>query len=138
MCKWMLKVTAVAWFCCGVWNGGDGGAGGGGGGVLCGDGRTCVGSCDGGGDCWVVVVGKVGVVLVMQWCQVCVMLGLKVPVLVRQGPARGMLNVVRRWLVCFGLVMIGPEQSWGWVGSVVLDPTVAAVEMEVELPLKQW
>ena len=66
MCKWMLKVTAVAWFCCGVWNGGDGGVGGGDGGVLCGDGRTCVCSCDGGGDCCVVVVGKVVVVLVMQ------------------------------------------------------------------------
>ena len=108
----MLKVTAVAWFCCGVWNGGDGGVGGGGGDVLCGDGQTCVGSCDGDGDCCVVVVGKVGVVLVMQWCQVCLMLGLKVPVLVWQGPARGMLNVVRQWLVCFGLGVDCPGQWW--------------------------
>ena len=62
MCRWMLKATAVAGLCCGVWNGGDGDVGGGGGGVLCGDGRTCVGSCDGGGDCCVVVVGKVAAV----------------------------------------------------------------------------
>ena len=134
----MLKATVVAWFCCGVWNGGDGDVGGGGGGVLCGDGQTCVGSCDGGGDCCVVVVGKVVVVLVRQWCQVCLMLGLKVPVLVWQGPARGMLNVVIWWLVCFGLVVECPGQSWGWVGSVVLDPMVAAVEMEVGLALRQW
>ena len=26
-----------------------------------------------------------------------------------------------------------PGQSWGWVGSVVLDPMVAAVEVEVGL-----
>ena len=82
----MWKANAVAWFCCGVWNGGDGDVGGGGGGVLCGDGRTCVGSCDGGGDCCVVVVGKVVVVLVRQWCQVGLVLVLKVPVLVWQRP----------------------------------------------------
>ena len=138
MCRWMLKATAVAWFCCGVWNGGDGDVGGGGGGVLCGDGRTCVGSCGGGGDCCVVVVGKVVVVLVRQWCQVCLVLVLKVPVLVWQRPARGMLNVGIRWPVCFGLVVDCPGQSWGWVGSVVLDPMVAAVEMEVGLALRQW
>ena len=112
MCKWMLKATAVAWFCRGVWNGGDGDVGGGGGGVLCGDGRTCVGSCDGGGDCCVAVVGKVVVVRVRQWCQVCLMLGWKVPVLVWQGPARGMRNVVIQWLVCFGLGVDCPGQSW--------------------------
>ena len=87
----MLKATAVAWFCCGVWNGGDGDVGVGG--VLCGDGRTCVGSCDGGGDCCVVVVGKVVVVLVRQWCQVCLVLVVKVQVLVWQMPAMGMMSV---------------------------------------------
>ena len=55
-----------------------------------------------------VVVGKVVVALVRQWCQFCLMLGLKVPVLVWQGPARGMLNVVILWLVCFGLVVDCP------------------------------
>ena len=134
----MWKANAVAWFCCGVWNGGDGDVGGGGGGVLSDDGRTCVGSCDGGGDCCVVVVGKVVVVLVRQWCQVCLVLVLKVPVLVWQRPVRGMLNVGIRWPVCFGLVVDCPGQSWGWVGSVVLDPMVAAVEMEVGLALRQW
>ena len=38
---------------------------------------------------------------------------------------------------CFGLVMDCPGQSWGWVGSVVLDPMVAAVEVEVELVLRR-
>ena len=93
MCRWMLKATAFAGLCCGVWNGGDGDVCGGGGGVLCGDGRTCVGSCDGGGDCCVVVVGKVVVVLVRQWCQVCLVLVVKVQVLVWQIPAMGMLSV---------------------------------------------
>ena len=53
-------------------------------------------------------------------------------------PARGMLNVGIRWPVCFGLVVDCPGQSWGWVGSVVLDAMVAAVEMEVGLALRQW
>ena len=134
----MLKVTAVAGFCCGVWNGGDGDVGGGGGGVLCGDGRTCVGSCDGGGGCCVVVGGKAVVVPVRQWCQVCLVLVVKFQVLVWQIAARGMLNVGIRWPVCFGLVVDCPGQSWGWVGSVVLDPMVAAVEMEVGLALRHW
>ena len=93
MCRWMLKATAVAGLCCGAWNGGDGDVGGGGGGVLCGDGRTCVGSCGGGGDCCVVVVGKVVAVLVRQWCQVCLVLVVKFQALVWQIPAMGMLNV---------------------------------------------
>ena len=38
---------------------------------------------------------------------------------------------------CFGLVMDCPGQSWGWVGSVVLDPMVAAVEVEVGLVLRR-
>ena len=37
----------------------------------------------------------------------------------------------------FGLVMDCPGQSWGWVGSVVLDPMVAAVEVEVGLVLRR-
>ena len=59
-----------------------------------------------------VAAGKVVVVLVRQWYQVCLMLGWKVPVLVWQGPARGMLNVVIQWLVCFGLGVDCPGQSW--------------------------
>ena len=107
-----MKATVVAGLCCGVWNGGGGDVGGGGGGVLCGDGRTCVGSCDGGGDCCVVVVGKVVVVLVRQWCQVCLVLVVKIQALVWRIPARGMLNVVIRWLVCFGLGVDCPGQWW--------------------------
>ena len=138
MCRWMLRATAVAGFCCGVWSGGDADVGGGGGGVLCGDGRTCVGSCGGDGDCCVVVAGKVVAVLVRQRCQVCLVLAVKVQVLVWQIAARGMLNVGIWWPVCFGLVVDCPGQSWGWVGSVVLDPMVAAVEMEVGLALRHW
>ena len=84
-----------------------------------------------------VVVGKVVVVLVRQWCQVCLVLVVKFQVLVWQIPARGMLNVGIGWLVevCFGLDC--PGQSWGWVGSVVLDPMVAAVEVEVGLVLRR-
>ena len=89
----MLKATAVAGLCCDVWSGGDGDVGGGGGGVLCGDGRTCVGSCGGGGDCCVVVAGKVVVVLVRQWCQVCLVLVVKIRVLVWLILAMGMQNV---------------------------------------------
>ena len=39
--------------------------------------------------------------------------------------------------VCFGLVVDCPGQLWGWVGSVVLDPMVAAVEVEVGLALRR-
>ena len=87
-----------------------------------------------------VVAGKVVAVLVRQRCQVCLVLVVKFQVLVWQIPARGMLNVGIRWLVevCFGLVVDCPGQSWGWVGSVVLDSMVAAVEMEVGLALRQW
>ena len=134
----MLKATAVAGLCCDVWSGGNGDVGGGGGGVLCGDGRTCVGSCGGGGDCCVVVAGKVVAVLVRQWCQVGLVLVVKVQALVWQIPAMGMLNVgIRLVEACFGLVMDCPGQSWGWVGSVVLDPMVAAVEVEVGLVLRR-
>ena len=93
MYRWMLKATAVAGLCCDVWSGGDGDVGDGGGGVLCGDGRTFVGSCGGGGDCCVVVAGKVVAVLVRQWCQVGLVLVVKVQALVWQIPAMGMLSV---------------------------------------------
>ena len=78
----MSRANAVAGLCCGAWSGGDVDVRGGGGGVLCGDGRTCVGSCGGGGDCCVVVAGKVVVALVRQWCQACLMQAVKVRVLV--------------------------------------------------------
>ena len=35
-----------------------------------------------------------------------------------------------------GLVMDCPGQSWGWIGLVVLDPMVAAVEVELGLALR--
>ena len=135
----MLKATDVAGLCCDVWSGGDGDVDGGGGGVLCGDGRTCVGSCGGGGDCCVVVVGKVVVVLVRQWCQVCLVLVVKIRALVWLILVMGMQNVGIRWLVgsCFGQVMECPGQSWGWVGLVALDPMVAAVGVEVGLVVRR-
>ena len=71
MCKWVSRVSGVAGLRCGAWSGGDGDVGGGGGGVLCGDGRTCVGSCGGGGDCCGVAAGKVVVVLVRRWYRAC-------------------------------------------------------------------
>ena len=89
----MLKANAVAGLCCDVWSGGDGDVGGGGGGVLCGDARTCVGSCGDGGDCCVVVVGKVVVVLVRRWCQVCLVQVVKIRSLVWLILVMGMQNV---------------------------------------------
>ena len=89
----MSRVNGVAGLRCGAWSGGDVDVGGGGGGVLGGDGRTCVGSCGGGGDCCVVAAGKVVAVLVRQWCQVCLVLVVKIQALAWQIPAMGMLNV---------------------------------------------
>ena len=79
----MSRVSGVARLRCGAWSGGDVDVGGGGDGVLGGDGRTCVGSCGGGGDCCVVAVGKVVVVLVRRWCQACPLQVVKAQELVR-------------------------------------------------------
>ena len=89
----MSKANVVAGLYCDVWSGGDVDVGGGGGGVLCGDGRTCGGSCGGDGDCCVVVAGEVVVALVKQWCQGCLVQVVKVRALVWLIPAMVMLNV---------------------------------------------
>ena len=71
--RWRLKVSDVAWWCCGVWSGGDVDAGGGGGGGHDGDGQTFAGFCGGGGDCCEVGVGTVVVVLVKRCCLACLL-----------------------------------------------------------------
>ena len=134
----MSKANAVAGLCCGAWSGGDVDVGGGGGGVLCGDGRTCVGSCGGGGDCCVVAAGKVVVVLVRQCCRACLAQVVKILVLVWLVQVMVMQNVEIRWLEgsCFGLAMERLWWLWGSVGLVVFGRMVSGVGVEVELVVK--